>query len=372
MHHKRIKWKSISLLPGLVALLVLSGFSVTEAATIQLKAQAEVNGSIIRLGDVADVYDLHPQNVQILRNITLAPAPVAGRTTRIDVDLVRSRLKANNVNLLAVEMSGKRNVQVRQIGSGTLGTGGFQNVSQLSQQHRMQQLSENQLKKSIQVYLQMQNHKVSLEEIQVGIRPEDRNALLAVQPQGYQITGGVPPWDRRQRLGVQTINAQGQIQQYEIALQLNERPTVVMAKYDIPRGQVLQADDLEERTVSHSTPMKDLAFNVEQLVGQEVKQPIRSGTPVRTTQLTAVEAVERGSMIKVYARARGIKVIKFYVAKQSGAIGEVIEVESLNKNRGRGKRLHVKIVGINEAELQLVPADTTAVHSGSRNGLVTR
>lgn len=367
MKEKRNNLKLAGFLTLVCAFLFVMGSSqMIEGATIRLKPKAEVQGTVIHLGEVAEIYDINPHHVQLLQQITLAPAPAGRRPVVINIETVRSRLKAHHVNLLAVEMSGKSQVEVYKQGNIQQANFGFQNSSQRNQELRRQEIAKDRLKKAIQVHLQTQQYRVGLDEIKVLIREQDRQKLLALQPHGYQIVGGQAPWDRLQQLGVLTKDVQGNISQFVVQMQLNPRPSVVTAKYDIPRGNVLQADDLELRPVERASGLENVSYRVDQLVGMEVKQPIRSGSPIRPTQLQAVEAVKRGAMIKVFSQYRGIKVQMFATALKSGAIGDEIEVETLEKNRGRGKRLHVKIVGVNEAERMIVPESTTLSRIGSR------
>ncbi|MEZ6046901.1 MAG: hypothetical protein R3C11_15240 [Planctomycetaceae bacterium] len=150
--YNRFKTGSLILFCGIMALSCSTG---VDAATLQFKPQVMVSAEVIRLGDVAEVYDYNPEVQERLQQIVLRPAPAGGIKIRMSVDEIRSRLKASGVNMLAVELRGSTHIEIMTGQATGLIQQVAHQVPDSSMQERKLEFAVKALKQSIQQYLQL-------------------------------------------------------------------------------------------------------------------------------------------------------------------------------------------------------------------------
>lgn len=94
-----------SRIPSLFIALLL-GSSAAEAAEIRFRSQAPIAGSIVLLGDVADIQDADAEVAQRLRRLELFPSPAAGRTQTLRATEIRQLLQLHGVDARQNQFSG--------------------------------------------------------------------------------------------------------------------------------------------------------------------------------------------------------------------------------------------------------------------------
>ena len=94
--------------------------------------------------------------------------------------------------------------------------------------------------------------------------------------------------------------------------------------------------------------------SVSQAVGMEATRSIRSNQTLLRAHFTAPQQVARGETVTVFARTQGISVRTFAVARQDGALGDLIQVETVDKK----DRFVARVSG--RRELEVLAAGATA------------
>lgn len=112
---------------------------------------------------------------------------------------------------------------------------------------------------------------------------------------------------------------------------------VVVASRDLKRGEVLTLDDvrLEEREIRGAWTE---ARSLEDFVGLRTTRLVAEGAPLTELNVEAVPLIERGDAVTLLVQAGSVTVTAPGIARQSGGLGEMIEVENtLSKQRVVGE-----------------------------------
>ena len=92
--------------PISIVLCLITVLARSNAAELRLRPDARTTGSVVRLGDVADVLDGGDSEMQGLAQIELCPAPAAGKLRTISVREIQDTLERRGMNMLAIRITG--------------------------------------------------------------------------------------------------------------------------------------------------------------------------------------------------------------------------------------------------------------------------
>ena len=93
-------------------LTMLAGSLSAESAEIQFKPQADVRGSLVLLGDVAQIQDPDAKQVDTLRRIELFPSPARGRSRTVTDVEIRQLLQLHGVSTTEHRFVGAESVRI--------------------------------------------------------------------------------------------------------------------------------------------------------------------------------------------------------------------------------------------------------------------
>jgi flagella basal body P-ring formation protein FlgA len=99
-------------------LTILTGSLSAESAEIQFKPQADVRGSLVLLGDVAQIQDPDPKQVETLRRIELFPSPARGRVRAVTDVEIRQLLQLHGVSNTEHRFAGAELVRIAHAKTG--------------------------------------------------------------------------------------------------------------------------------------------------------------------------------------------------------------------------------------------------------------
>ena len=328
---------------GLV--LVAGSADAGTGPMIRFRRTAYVTGSVVRLGDVADIHDADVVAEEQLKAIVLAPAPAPGRQTVLEFVSIRSRLQARGVDLASTEFSGASAVRVIRRAEPTA--------------HEPRPPSDGQAERAAQrvrevIAKELLAAGIDTNELSVAVRlsRSDVPRVLSAEPASLQVSRLTLQPGRPQTLILTCRDAQGKEQQIRFVCQLTRRPVVVTVRYTVPRGHVLRAADLTYVAVDDAS---GAVAKLEDVVGKEATRTLRKGEPIRSGDVRTIPLVRHNDIVTVYCRAPGIVVRRPFKARGEGALGEAIPLVSLD---GREK-IVATITGYHEAEI--VPAGRAAV-----------
>jgi len=171
-------------------------------------------------------------------------------------------------------------------------------------------------------------------------------------------SGGTPPWTGRQQFIISFTTAEGAAQ---IPVHADVAPAavpVVVAVQPIARGAVITAADVELQSLEDlpgATGRRAPLTSVEQLIGMEARQAIAAGDVIYTDKVQAPVLIKRGELITVVAQGGGIRVSTTARARQDGARGELVQLESLETR----EKYDARVTGYRQAAVFTATAATT-------------
>jgi flagella basal body P-ring formation protein FlgA len=329
---------------AVAAALTLSVVSLSYAEDIVVRAHVAPRGSVIRLGDVADVPIIEGLDVQTLAATPLMPAPAPGTQQFLRQTELRDLLVARGVDLQGWRFTG---ADVATISAATSSAAHAPPAPEAAGVVDDQAKAER-LTTAITEYLHQQTGH-ALWRVQLDA-DED---VLALQRQAVSqvvVSGGKAPWTGRQRFeiaaaaGCPAVRAYARIDRMEMA---------VIARRPIERGDFIRRSDVELQPHVGALPAQAVVA-LESVVGKEAVQGIRPHSLIMANQVRSPILVHRGERVSVRARAAGISVRTFAVAQQDGSLGDLVTVESLL----RKERFAARVSGLRE--LEVLAAGTSA------------
>ena len=180
----------------------------------------------------------------------------------------------------------------------------------------------------------------------------------AVAPPTCQ--GGREPWTGRQRFILTVPTKEGQVNLPIYADVSAPAMAIAVAIRQISRGAMITAADVELQKVgavpagARRAPITSL----EQLIGMEARQAIQAGEIVLSDKVQAPLLVKRGDIVTVVSQSGGIRVRTTARARQDGAKGELVQVESLETRQPYDAR----VTGHREAAVFVAARVTPAPH----------
>jgi flagella basal body P-ring formation protein FlgA len=139
---------------------------------------------------------------------------------------------------------------------------------------------------------------------------------------------------------------------------------VVVTVRPVERGMLVRAGDVEVRSHQGRMPFRALR-SLDRAVGMVARQTLSPGALVLENHLQAPRLVERGETVTVFARTGGIQVRTHVVAKQDGSLGDLIQVETVD----RRERFMARVTGLRELDVfatGATVAEHTTLNSGKR------
>lgn len=91
---------------------ILAGSWTAEGAEIRFKPQADVRGSLVLLGDIAEVLGTEAETLDSLRRIELFPSPARGRVREVRNVELRQLLQLHGVNAAEHRFTGAESIRI--------------------------------------------------------------------------------------------------------------------------------------------------------------------------------------------------------------------------------------------------------------------
>jgi len=127
---------------------------------------------------------------------------------------------------------------------------------------------------------------------------------------------------------------------------------VVVAARDIKRGEVLTLDDLQVELREIKGGWTETR-SAEEFVGLRTTRTVLTGTPLTEIHVEEVPLIERGTAVTIVVQTGSVTVTAPGIARQSGMLGDVIEVE----NTLSRQRVSAEIIDAHTVQVQMKGAD---------------
>ncbi len=340
--------------------VVISEVLTVAAAEVALMPVALPRGPVVVLGDVAKVQGANAKETARLSAVPLFPAPVSGRKKFVRMREIQDLLVASGEELHDLHFRGELLVEIapapgseqvrkppidrRAVWSGTSVASSAGATEVVEPQSISRGADESQLTATqvadvthqiegvIYEHLRRYSGRVAEWRVVAEIRSVDMPLVLAAKTP-LQCSGGVSPWTGLQRFVIAFSTERGVVR-VRVAANITATQPVVVAARPIERGRVITAADVAVQhwdNVPVATNRRPLLDSIEEVIGLESARAIQVGDAVSSDDARPQYLVKRGDEITVVARGGGIQVRSIARAKQNGARGELIAVESFEK-----------------------------------------
>jgi len=319
--------------------MTVLGPAPARGAELRLRAECRARGSLVTLGDVAEILAPRQEAADALAAVELFPAPPRGEQRTVRLREIQDLLLMRGVNLVEHRFSGSNRVVV--VGhEREKNTAGQRPVSATAAERAKRQVAE-----AVVRYLREHVSEDEAWTVEVAL---DDSQVRGVSTAGRRISvrGGSQPWVGTQRFDVTVDAPEGPVS-FSVDARVSVPPAVVIAARSLPRGTLIGVSDVR---LERGRPMDELLDgfqSLEEVLGQETTQVIGAGSIVKRASIRPPLLVRRGQIVTVYARSSGIWVRTTARARDDGSLGDLIAVESLEDRR----TYFARVSGIEEVEV---------------------
>jgi flagella basal body P-ring formation protein FlgA len=375
----------------LPTMLLLGAAQSSDAAiSVTLRDRVVVESSVVRLGDVAVVASADRANGRQLDAVPLIPSPPPGTERFLGKQEVVDLLAARGYDLHEFEFEGAMQVAISSPKDHPVDkdVAATRPTSDPQMNHHAAVLANqvgpkaniavdelavaklrDELIATITSYLETQSGRLGEWRVVCNV-PARHLALLEAATSPIVCQGGREPWIGRQRFVISFSTTQGSMKIPVHAEVAGASARVAVAIRPIARGNVITAADVELQPLESAPPTgrRVVVDSLEQLVGMEARQEIAVGDVIHKDQLQAPLLVKRGEEITVVSQSGGIRVRTTARARQDGAHGQLVQVETMESK----ERYDVRVIGVREAAvfaatgLTAVPPSSKQIETANR------
>ncbi len=333
-----------------IVFCICSGLEA-HAEILRLKATAVVDGTVIRIGDIADVLNADAEQIARMEAMVIQPAPPKGRTQVITISQIRSRLQALGVNLGNLELTGKSQIRVSS-----------KQTDQVLQQRlpaskQEVKRAEEKVRQALVSWVKRLFSDTSLLDVIVRIHSDDVSLILESNADSYRFPELSQLAGTEQDVSLKLIDSNGAPRQARVSCRFQKIPEILAAKYTLNKGTVVRADDLIwVKPDKNQTGISDPRL----VIGRELTRTVHQSHTMRSQDLIQVPLIRKGAIVTVSARRGGITVRREMRARSDGGLGDSVSLIALE---GRD-RLTATVSGYNQAEVNYRPANEVQSNSG--------
>lgn len=309
-----------------------------------------VKGSLIRFGDLLEVRG-DTDAAKRISELPLVPTPQPGAELRVSKEDILQQLQLRGFDLSQFRWLGDGETVIKQIANTS--PNNLQETANLlpafSTDRNFIQAERN-LKDVITRYLALQNPNLSGAAVQFEI-PKDKIHLFFQRRNIKRIGGGVEPWTGEQTLTVQILDKTEVI---ELSLKTFITPpeTFVVANRPIRKGDIIEVEDLRLQSLpANSTTSTDVVYfnEFKDVLGKQLRRSISTGQAIREEDVGPPVVVEKNQLVQIKVIMGGIEVETAGRAITEGAVGDLVQVETINlKER---KKLTAQVLDTNSVQV---------------------
>jgi flagella basal body P-ring formation protein FlgA len=293
---------SLPVWAGLVALVISMTWAdvLTWGQEIHVRSSANIRGSLVTLGEIADIQGGPLADQQALRQLVLAP--YSAERSVWTAREIREELVAAGWNLLYWEVSGSNQVQLHS--------------------------------RDAAPSVQQQQRKLAAIQGRVQL-------ATAVQSSPHNTTAFAPTHPSVQRTGVVQAQWREELRDerdpYDAAAISSLRQSSVTSQVwafrkGMSRGQVVTMDDLEPLQLERTAP-NQAVLDAAEIVGQLVRSTVPAGRPILSNHLEPIKHVQRGKEVTLLSRVGPIEVSTTAKSLADATLGQSVPIESLDRKR---------------------------------------
>ena len=117
-----------------------------------------------------------------------------------------------------------------------------------------------------------------------------------------------------------------------LSIDLEALGSVAIAADDLPRGTILNPEDLTMVTMDITT-LRSPCLDAQELVGKKLRRSIRMGAPFVRSSLETPPLIKRGDMVTITASKGPLTVTARGLAQENGAEDDTIRVKNISSHK---------------------------------------
>ena len=311
-----ITFASVCLAVWLLAACAVHG------ADLHVRGECQPAGTIVTLGDLVDLRDASHAEVQRLSGMSLFPTPAPGLKRFVSVREIQDMLLIRGIDLLDHNFRGATTVTVL----------GKKPHREPTVRVRLASASPAKAQKRLGEALMKYLEAAADEPWKIDFQLDETTARWIAAAESLTVRGEEMPTEGRQSFEV-ALQVSGQPRTLDVVVDVSLPPIVVVPVRAIPREAVVGAADVELRRLDRAEQPSACAKRLDQIVGKETTRTLAAGRPIDPGAVREPVLVRRGDIVSVYVRAAGIRVRTQAKARDEGARGELVMVESLEDRK---------------------------------------
>lgn len=334
--------------------LLLSGNVASGQATqelvMQFRATPKLDGNLVRFGDVLEIRGNEEESKRIA-DLPLVPTPQPGTELRIKKEDILQQLTTRGYDLGRFRWIG--GVESLLKPSAPEVSNGFRNTATMLPAYvtdRSVVQAERNLKDVISRYIALQEPNLSGAKMQFDI-PKEHLHLLFQRRNIKRIGGGQAPWTGEQSFILQ-VQDKNDVLEIPIRSLITPPETYVVAVQPLRRGDIVEATDLKFQVIPDSTiTNQDSQYftDFKDIIGKQLRRSISSGQAIRAEDVGEPIVVEKNQLVQIKVIVGGIEVETAGRALTEGAVGDLVQVETINlKER---KKLTAQVMNTNTVQV---------------------
>jgi flagella basal body P-ring formation protein FlgA len=288
--------------------------AAVERATAIFRATAEVDGTAIRLGDLADVRSPDAALARSLRELSVGAAPLVGGKSSFQAIYARVRVRS----------LGLKDEQVR-----------FEGATQVTVTRPAQVVTGVALQAAA---------RAAVEALAPGSAIESGGTLYdrKVSRGRLELKSGAPRFfSRSATVPVEVVLEGKTLETVTVTLRVVKKVSIVVASRALAAGTILAESDLELREVPETASGFSPVLDVAQAMGRQLTMTLNAGATVPSGSLKQVPIVRRGDRVTLICAGGGFTLACTGEALADGALGQTIRVKNFNS----GLELSARVSG---------------------------
>lgn len=325
----------------LIAWLWLSAAGI--AAEVSVRNNATVDHAVVRLGDVADLYDVPEAERAVLLDLELLPSPAAGGVTKLGVREIQDTLSRRAPEWARCTFTGANEVAISRRTTPKEAKRQPVRVKSISQ--NAADRAQDQFEQAIVAYV---HERLGDKAWSAAANLSEAQLVTLAGGKSYKVTGGryLDAEHVQFRIEVGDVGAS---ETWLIECSVTRPPMVVVARHTLGRGDLVTEYDVELAPADDKAPTSThkAITTLEEVVGKQTTRPIAEGETILEPSVRETLMVQRGQVVTVYSRCGGVQIRTTGRAKENGGHGDLIPVESI----GERALFHARVSGHQEVEI---------------------
>ncbi len=331
----------VRMLSILTAAFLIADTTSGSATEIRLRPQCTLAGTVVTLGDLADVVSNDSQRNQELAATELFPTPLPGEQKFANVREIEDLLLLRGVRVTDLQFSGSNQVLISRTASRKIQMPKItKSVAPLNPQNVDRSVSD-----AIVQHLAEKVSATAAWKVEVQL-PDEQVRLLSEPGANFTIRGGKAPFTGSQQFELTVTTLKGTRTFPALATVHSSAPCVV-AMRTLPHGTVIREGDVQIQQAADSG--SNAVFQtIDEVIGHETTRGLTAGKPVTPDDLRTPLVVHRGDVVTVYVNSGGVRIRTIARAKAEGSVGELIAVESTLTDRAN---YYARVSGVRTVEV---------------------